>query len=110
MASSLIGGRIDLLPAQREHKIEVYRGPLALPRVCPMVFLWGIRNMDLNLPAETIRLVEVLVASGEYSTAQDAVADGVRLLMTRKQLRDDIQKETTELDAGQWIDGKEVFS
>ena len=66
--------------------------------------------MDLDLPVETMRSVEALVASGEYSTAQDAVADGVRLLMTRKQLRDDIQKGIAELDAGQWIDGKEVFA
>lgn len=66
--------------------------------------------MDLDLPAETVRCVETLVASGEYSTAQDAVADGVRLLMTRKQLRDDVQKGIAELDSGQWIDGKEVFA
>jgi antitoxin ParD1/3/4 len=66
--------------------------------------------MDLDLPIETVRFVEALVASGEYSTAQDAVADGVRLLMTRKQLRDDVEKGIAELDAGQWIDGKEVFA
>ena len=66
--------------------------------------------MDLDLPVETIKSVETLVASGEYSTAQDAVADGVRLLMTRKRLRDDIQRGIAELDAGQWIDGKEVFA
>jgi antitoxin ParD1/3/4 len=66
--------------------------------------------MELGLPVETMRFVETLVASGEYSTPQDALADGVRLLMTRKQLRDDIQKGIAELDAGQWIDGKEVFA
>jgi antitoxin ParD1/3/4 len=66
--------------------------------------------MDLDLPAETMRSVEALVAAGEYSTPQDAVADGVRLLMTRKQLRDDIQKGIAELNAGQWIDGKGVFA
>ncbi len=63
--------------------------------------------MDLDLPAETMRFVDTLVTSGEYSTAQDAVADGVRLLTTRKQLRDDVQRGIAELDAGQWIDGKE---
>ena len=66
--------------------------------------------MNLDLPVETMKFVEALVASGEYSTAQDAVVDGVRLLMTRKQLRDDIQQGIAELDAGQWIDGKEVFA
>jgi len=66
--------------------------------------------MALDLPDETMRSVEALVSSGEYSTAQDAVAEGVRLLMTRKQVRDDIQKGIAELDAGQGINGKEVFA
>ena len=66
--------------------------------------------MILDLPAETKRFVDALVASGDYPTAQDAVAEGVRLLMTRKQLRIDIEKGIDELDAGEWIDGKNVFA
>ncbi len=66
--------------------------------------------MHLELAAETMRTVEALVASGNFPTPQDAVAEGVKLLATRIQLRADIQKGIEELDAGQWIDGKQVFA
>jgi antitoxin ParD1/3/4 len=65
--------------------------------------------MNLDLPAETVKAVEALVASGEFQTPQEAIGEGVRLLASRRQLRADIQKGIDELDAGQWVDGKEVF-
>jgi antitoxin ParD1/3/4 len=50
------------------------------------------------------------VASGEYETADEAIAAGVRLLMGRRQLREEIQKGIDELDAGQGIEGERVFA
>lgn len=67
-------------------------------------------TMNVDLPADASQFVEGLVASGEYSSADEVVVQGIRLLMTRQQLRDDIQQGLHELDAGQGIDGKEVFS
>ena len=66
--------------------------------------------MNIELPIDAVQFVEGLVASGEYDSASDAVVDGVRLLMGRQQLRADIQKGIDELDAGQGLDGDQVFA
>ena len=67
-------------------------------------------EMKIELPADAVRFVEGLVASGQYKSADDAVADGVRLLMSRQHLRAEIQKGIEELDAGLGIDGDVVFA
>jgi len=66
--------------------------------------------MNIELPADAVQFVEGLVASGQYKSANEAVAEGVRLLMSRQQLRAEIQKGIDELDAGQGIDGEVVFA
>ncbi len=66
--------------------------------------------MVVHLTSDVLQFVEGLVASGEYKSADEAVAAGVRLLMSRQQLRADIQKGIDELDAGLGIDGEEVFT
>ncbi|MEX0818387.1 MAG: CopG family transcriptional regulator [Pirellulaceae bacterium] len=66
--------------------------------------------MNIELPADAVQFVQGLVASGQYESANEAVADGVRLLMSRQQLRADIQKGIDELDAGLGIDGETVFA
>jgi antitoxin ParD1/3/4 len=66
--------------------------------------------MNIDLPVDAAEFIEGLVASGEYQSADEAVADGVRLLMSRQQLRAEIQKGIDELDAGQGIDGETVFA
>ena len=66
--------------------------------------------MNVELPLDAKQFLDGLVASGEYGSADDVVADGVRLLMSRKFLRADIQKGIDELDAGLGFDGDEVFA
>ncbi|MBC8350835.1 MAG: CopG family transcriptional regulator [Planctomycetes bacterium] len=66
--------------------------------------------MNVQLPNDAMQFVEGLVASGEYESTDEAVADGVRLLMSRQRLRADIQKGIDELDAGLGVDGEEVFA
>ena len=65
--------------------------------------------MNIELPEDAVQFVEGLVASGQFASADEAVAEGVRLLMSRQQLRADIQKGIDQLDAGQGINGEEVF-
>ena len=66
--------------------------------------------MNVELSADALQFVEGLVASGEYESADQAIAEGIRLLMTRQQIRADIQQGVDELDAGKGIDGEEVFA
>jgi antitoxin ParD1/3/4 len=66
--------------------------------------------MQIDLPSDAAHFIEGLVASGEYQSADEAIADGVRLLMGRQQLRAEIQKGIDELDAGKGIEGERVFA
>jgi antitoxin ParD1/3/4 len=66
--------------------------------------------MQIDLPNDATRFIEGLVASGEYPSPDDAVADGVRLLMARRQLQTDIQRGIDELDAGDGIEADRVFA
>ena len=66
--------------------------------------------MQIDLPSDAAHFIEGLVASGEYQSAEEAVADGVRLLMGRQQLRAEIQKGIDELDDNKGIEGATVFA
>ena len=66
--------------------------------------------MNIDLPSDAVQFIEGLVASGQYRSADEAVAEGLRLLMSRQHLRADIQKGIDELDAGHGIDGDVVFA
>ena len=59
---------------------------------------------------DAMQFVEGLVASGQFESAEAAVAAGVQLLKSQQQLRAEIQKGIDELDAGQGIDGEIVFA
>lgn len=65
--------------------------------------------MNIHLPAESSQFIDGLVASGQYAIVNEAVADGVRLLMSRQQLRAEIQQGIDELNAGEGIEGTKVF-
>lgn len=66
--------------------------------------------MNIDLPADAAQFIDGLVAAGQYRSADEAVVEGVRLLMSRQQLQADIQKGVDELDAGKGMDGKQVFA
>ncbi len=66
--------------------------------------------MNVQLSPEAIQFVEGLVAAGQFKSAEEAVAEGVRLLMSQQQLRVEIRKGIDEADAGQTVDGEVVFA
>ena len=70
--------------------------------------LWYAMNVQLD--PEAIRFIEGLVAAGQFKSGEDAVAEGVRLLMSQQQLRAEIQKGIDEADAGLTVDSEEVFA
>ena len=66
--------------------------------------------MNVQLSPDAMQFVEGLVASGQFESAEAAVAAGVQLLKSQQQLMAEIQKGIDELDAGQGIDGEIVFA
>ncbi|MFG0291284.1 MAG: type II toxin-antitoxin system ParD family antitoxin [Rhodopirellula sp. JB044] len=65
--------------------------------------------MNLNLPTEINDFVKDLVSQGRFNSEQDAIVEGVKLLMGREQLRGEIQKGVKQLDAGKYYDEETVF-
>ena len=66
--------------------------------------------MNLNLPAEANAFVKGLVAQGKYQNEEAAVVDGIRLLMGREKLRNEIQLGIEQLDRGESSDGETTFA
>ena len=66
--------------------------------------------MNLNLPSEVNDFVKGLVAQGRFTSEEDAIVEGVKLLMGREQLRGEIQKGVKQLDAGEFYDEETVFN
>ena len=66
--------------------------------------------MNLNLPSEVNDFVKGLVAQGRFTSEEDAIVEGVKLLMGREQLRGEIQKGVNQLDAGEFYDEETVFN
>lgn len=66
--------------------------------------------MNLNLPNEFNDFVKSLVAQGRFDSEEDAIVEGVKLLMDREQLRVEIQKGVKQLNAGEFYDEDTVFN
>ena len=64
--------------------------------------------MNLNLPSEVSDFVKGLVAQGRYRSEEDAIVEGIKLLMGREQLRGEIQKGVKQLDGGECYDEETV--
>jgi len=68
------------------------------------------KSMNLNLSAEANEFVRGLVAQGKYQNEEEAVVDGIRLLMGREKLRNEIQIGIEQLDRGEFCDEESVFA
>lgn len=66
--------------------------------------------MNLNLPTEAHEFVKGLVAQGRYQSEEAAVVDGLRLLMGREKLRNEIGIGIHQLDYGASHDEETVFA
>lgn len=65
--------------------------------------------MNLNLPDEVNDFVKGLVAQGRFNSEEDAVVEGIKLLMGREQLRSEVQEGVRQLDSGEYYDEDTVF-
>ncbi len=66
--------------------------------------------MTINLTSEMDQFVKELVVDGKYPSEQEAVAEGLRLLMSREQLKAEIAKAAQQLDEGLFFDEDTVFN
>ena len=66
--------------------------------------------MNLNLPNDINTFVKSLVSDGRFASEEDAVIEGVRMLMGREQLRGEIQVGVDQLNNGQHFSEETVFT
>jgi len=66
--------------------------------------------MDVEIPNDVNDFVKNIVATGRYESEQAAVAEGLRLLKSREQLRSDVEEGFRQMDEGQWVDGETLFA
>ena len=66
--------------------------------------------MNVSLPPEQFAVVQQLIASGRFATAEDAVAEGIRLLASNERLRAQIQAGSEQADRGEIADHDTVFA
>lgn len=66
--------------------------------------------MNVNLPPDQQAFIENLVQSGRYASADDAISECVRLLVSREQLRDQVNVGVEQADRGELVDHETVFA
>ena len=65
--------------------------------------------MKVELPIEQQAFVERLVAAGRYPSADDAISDGVRLLISQERLKEQIDIGIDQAERGMFVDHDTVF-
>ena len=65
--------------------------------------------MKLDLPNEVNDFVKGLVSQGRFNSEEDAIVEGIKLLMGQEQLRSEVQKGVAQLGAGEFHDEDSVF-
>ncbi len=65
--------------------------------------------MNVEIPADLNPFVQQLISSGSYRDENEVLVEGLRLLRSREQLRDDVNAGIDQLVSGQGLDGNEVL-
>jgi putative addiction module CopG family antidote len=66
--------------------------------------------MNVQLTPDVSQFVEGLVAAGQYQTVDEAIDDGVKLLMARNRVKQEIQEALDDVDAGRLMSHDEFFT
>lgn len=66
--------------------------------------------MNLELQAEQQAFIESLVESGRFSSVDEAISEGIRLLISQERLKQQIQVGIDQADRGDVVDHDTVFS
>ena len=66
--------------------------------------------MNVQIPQEQQAIVEGLVAAGRFSSIGEAISEGIRLLASSEQLRQQVQIGIEQADRGEVIEHDTVFA
>ncbi len=66
--------------------------------------------MKMDLPGDLNSFVQGLVLEGRFESEEAAFVAGLRLLKTQENLRSEIAKGVSQLDAEKWFDEETVFA
>lgn len=66
--------------------------------------------MNIDLSADQQSILDQLVLAGRFPSPADAVAEGVRLLISRERLKQQIDLGMQQAESGDLIDHDTVFS
>ena len=65
--------------------------------------------MDIQLPQDQRTAIEALVSTGRFGSVQEAVSEGVRLLVSNEKLREAVQVGIGQANNGELHDHDTVF-
>jgi antitoxin ParD1/3/4 len=66
--------------------------------------------MNVQIPAELSPFVQEMISRGSFRDEHELLIAGLQLLRSREQLRSDVDAGIGQLEAGQGLDGDEVFA
>ncbi len=66
--------------------------------------------MSADIPIDYGSQVQQLIAQGKFQDEQAVVNEGIRLVIARQKLHEDIQAGIDELNRGEGIDADEVYA
>lgn len=66
--------------------------------------------MNIDLSDEQQAVIENLVATGRFPSARDAITEGLRLLIARERLKQQVEMGIAQADRGELVDHDTVFA
>jgi putative addiction module CopG family antidote len=69
----------------------------------------GVNKMNIQLPQDQQSAIESLVNTGRFGSVQEAVTEGIRLLVSNEKLREAVQVGIDQADKGELHDHDTVF-
>jgi len=63
----------------------------------------------VEIPFDLQQFVQTAVSSGAFQSESEVLAEGLRLLQRREQLRREVNEGISQLERGEGVDGEEVF-
>lgn len=66
--------------------------------------------MNVELPNDLQAFAEGLVASGRFSSVDEVLSEGVRLLASQERLRQEVRLGIEQADRGEFVDHDTVFA